>query len=326
MINFKLQLIDLDQVDFSDRLFQISTSVSDELEASIRLVGLTSLPILQQMSVRRFRIVSGFRRLVALRNIGHNDFQALIASQDLSPLKLFEIAIYDNMSVRPLNPIEISTILNKLEYRFNLTDNEIVERYLPKLGLGKNAKILALYIPLAILEQPIQEAVANDQIALQIASQLALASADERSLFLELVQQLHLGKNKQKDYWRLLRDLSMIEKCSITNILSRPQAQKIIKDQQLSPSQRGESLKHFLYQMRYPRYSRTEDKYHELIKEMRLPPDLSFKPTPFFEGDRFTVQFSFRTRSEYHQMVRRLQELGQNGYPEKLSQLAESAE
>lgn len=326
MVNFKLQTVALDQVDFSDRLFQISTSVADGLEASIRLVGLTSLPILQQMSIKRFRIVSGFRRLEALRNIGHNDFQALIASQDLLPLKLFEIAIYDNMSVRPLNPIEISTILNKLEYRFNLTDTEIVERYLPKLGLGQNAKSLALYVPLAILEQPLQEAVANDQLALQIASQLALASVDERSLFLELVQQLHLGKNKQKDFWRLLRDLSMIEKCSITDILSRPQAQKIIKDKQQTPAQRGENLKHYLYHLRYPRFSRTEDKYHELLKEMRLPPDLSFKPTPFFEGDRFTVQFSFSTRAEYFQMVRRLQELGQNGYPEKLSQLAENTE
>lgn len=326
MINFTLKTVAINEVDFSDRLFRISTTPSKELVDSVRKVGLTSPPILQQQASGRYRIVAGFRRLEALELIGLRDFQALIAGLELSPIKLFEIAIYDNMSIRQLNPIEISNILNKLEYKFNLPDNDIVDRFLPMLGLGKNARVLAIYIPLAILEKPLQNAVATNQLSLQIASQMALATPDERSHFFELVQKLHLGKNKQKEFWHLIHDICLIEKSSISQIVTKPQVQKLLIDSKKTPSQRADELKHFLYQFRYPRFTYTETRYQEIIGEMRLPPHIQFRPAPFFEGDRFTVQFSFKTNLEYHQIIDFLKELGQNGLPEKLVSLAGNEE
>jgi len=323
MVINKLENIPIQEIDDQDRTYAISTSPAavDTLVASIKRVGLINPIMVQKRKDGNYRIVIGFRRFEALKVLKQPQVPALIADENSRDLDLFEQAIYDRVSTRPLNPVELSTVIQKLEKEFGVAKSEIVQKYFPIMGYGRNPKVYDLYARLITLNPAWQKAVINEEVSIDIANIMIEISDSIRNEFLNLIKLLRLGKNQQRAFWALLSDVARIQEKTVSDLLASPNFKAVLSDEKLTPSQKAERFKHELYRLRYPRYSRTKEAFDALIKEARMPQGMILKAPPYFEGEDFFLGFNFRSEDDFEEKVSFLKSLQQKQVIRKIIDL-----
>jgi hypothetical protein len=105
-MEFEHRSVPVERILSEDTLFKISTGkTSEALVASIRLVGLLNPPILIACA-GGFRIVSGFKRIAAMRQLNSNDIPARLLNPGAAAEYCIRIAIIENSSQRSLNLVE----------------------------------------------------------------------------------------------------------------------------------------------------------------------------------------------------------------------------
>ena len=304
-----------------DITFQNSSLDCDHLIRSIRQVGLINPLILQAQPGGQFRIVSGFRRLSALKKLKIIEIHAFIIEESECVLTLFEFALHENLSLRQYNPIEVSRIINKLENSLNITKETIVKKYLPLLGHGRNPKVYNLYAPLIKLNQDWQQAIIDDRVSLEMASLMAFEPIPDSDNFLSIIATLRLGKNKQREFWQLLKDIARIKSLDIEQLINLKTVRDILDNEKITAAQKAERFKQILWEWRYPSYSNIQHHFETLLKEAKLPPDIHLRPTPYFEREDFHIAFSFKNDNEYSHNLKYLHSLLENGHINKMTKL-----
>lgn len=296
----------LNQIDFDDRsyIFTFESPIS-HLINSIKVIGVVHLPILEQKSKYSFRIVSGLKRLLALRHLKIDQLDALVyQSKDSQPaLSMFLFNLYENMGTRALNTIEKATVLHKLINLFQLPADEVMQEFFPLLDLGPTRLVLERYLKLARLENNIKIAVAENFIATEIATDLLERSPAERQSVFNLFQQLKLGKNRQKEFLRLLVEISAISNRSIDLVLQNNKIQDVLVNDKITSPRKTEHIKEILKKIRYPLFASTEEKFHKIKNDLKLPPNIILRPPAFFEGDSYSIEFSFKNQKEFKKLI-----------------------
>jgi ParB/RepB/Spo0J family partition protein len=295
----QLTEIPLETVDLRDRTLVITYAPDlQSLRESIARVGIQQPPILQEIPRSgRYRIVCGYKRLLVLEELGFEKVIAhLVSAED--ELKLFLRGLHENLGTRPLNVVEKSLALDKLAGQFRLSREEMLKDHLPALGLGSDPKTLDLYLSLARLEESIKQDLAAGKISIATAQQLLTLSPEDRLAFGELLTALVLGKNLQREFLALLRDLSLKRKTSISELLGDPQITSLVQDPQVQVPIRAKRVRELLIRRRYPRLSRAADEFEEIKKKLRLPAHLSLTASPFFEGQDYRLTITFRSREQ----------------------------
>ena len=275
--------------------------------------------IVQSKGTDRFRIVCGFKRMVALASLQQSTCQAFVIEDTRPRLDLLLMAIEENQSA-PLNPIELSIVLNKLHVEFKIDENDIIHNYLPLLGYGQNPRVLELYSGLYDLPPEWQDALMADQVPLDIA-QVILSQSDEgRAKIWALFHALRLGKNRQREFWGLLIDISRIHDMTIVQLIDSQPLQAILSEN-LTPSQKSERVKQWLWEKRYPRYSAVRASYEKILHDARLPQHVRIQAPPYFEDESYSVTFAFSGESNFAERIRVLQRLLSEGVVKKLKKL-----
>jgi hypothetical protein len=82
-----------------------------------------------------------------------------------------------------------------------------------------------------------------------------------------------------------------------------------MESEKLSPLQKADKIRLILRKKRYPALSSRRESFDSLLKKLRLPKTVAVKPSPFFEEDNFSVNFSFGNRKELINSLLKLQEL-----------------
>jgi hypothetical protein len=68
-----------------------------------------------------------------------------------------------------------------------------------------------------------------------------------------------------------------------------------------------------------------ETRFQQVVRELHLPPGIQLRPPQNFEGDKFRVEFAFRTPEEYSRIVDKLRAVAQSGNLDALKQVWEEA-
>ena len=117
------------------------------LADSIRRIGLVNLPILTRKGEggRRdaFGVVAGFRRIKALQSLHVEQFPCRILPDEVSPRECLLLNLYDNLTVRPFNPVETAMALARLVELF--PPEEVVKSFMPLFNLPSHAQTLRLF-------------------------------------------------------------------------------------------------------------------------------------------------------------------------------------
>lgn len=311
--------IELQEIGDDDLYRLPSFAPLQPLKDSIRLAGLLSPLILEPSPQGGLRIVCGFRRLQALRELEFHRAEARILTDPASSAERFRIALAENAAHRTFNAAEVSWAIKKLRL-MQVKDEEIWRSFFPLMRLGSNPNLLVLLAPIADLPPHWQQTAAEDRLSFEVIKDLADLTDVERDAIWRLFQTLRLGKNRQREFLLLLQDVARLSDSSLCALLESSAFREVI-DSPLTPSQKSERLKQILWQMRYPRYSEQEEAFSELIKRMRPPKGVSIHHAPYFQDEEMTVAFSFGSAREFRNRLDWLEEQYREGKIDELVQL-----
>lgn len=299
----RYKIVPLTDIDLFDDRYRITFQPQLEgLRTSIKEIGILHPPLLEQGI--RYRIISGYKRILVAEELGIREIKAHIYHQgEQQPHVLFLLNLYENLGTRPLNHVEKAIAIHKLTNLCQVATEEVLRNFLPLLGLGSNPKVLEMYLSLIKLEPQVQRLVADEVISVELAHRLAQLSPSERLRYCDLISQLRLGRNRQRQFLEWLDDLKRLQGKSIDSILRDPEIKEILDDEKTSPPEKTDRIQRVLRQRRYPRFTEVEERFLRLRKAMRLPPNVSFNPPPYFEGRRYRLEFTFEDGQEFSRTV-----------------------
>jgi ParB family chromosome partitioning protein len=301
-MNFKEDLVYLSSIDLEDHAFRITTNKSlKSLTLSIKNVGLLNPPILVKKN-SDFRVISGFRRIYASFDLGMTRIPARIVESHQNKHACVMIAIADNSLQRTLNLIEQSRALGMLKEFY--PDNKQLVKAASVLCLPDHPAMIDKVKNICHLEPDIQNGILSNRISLSMALELEKLKNDEGSLFAVLVEKLNLSLNKQREILNYIKEISMIENISITNLLTKGQLYEIIEDQELDKNKKTHLIRSLLKQRRFPQISRTQKKLTEKISKLKLETNLNLIPPKDFEKRIFSLNLQFENMEQLHKNKR----------------------
>jgi ParB family chromosome partitioning protein len=301
------QKVSRGEVDLSDETFRISYGFElQELVRSIGKVGLIQPPILQEISPRRYRVVCGFKRVLALGELGYQQFTAALLPEDVRERDAFLINLYENLSQRNLNQVETAITIDKLKKYFSLEETQ--GDFLPLLGLGKSLPLMRVYESILELGGEIKMGLAEGAITREIVPMLLTFSSHERLILFQFLKRLQLSRSKQVEVVENLYIIKERDAVAVDTILTHEEVEEILSDRKTGLVAQGDRIREYVRKLRYPQLSKAEEDFRKKKNRLELK-GIDLIPPPYFEGEEFRISFSFTTVREYKKKIELLRSI-----------------
>jgi hypothetical protein len=311
--------IELGNIDFSNEVFRITENLNSRpLLESLREIGLLNPVILTEG--RPNIVVCGFRRLHALKQLGHSRALARVVPGD-DNAKLFQLALWDNISHRQLDPLEKACALFKLKNEFRISEDVLISLHLPLLGLSAHENVLRSYIRLNGIHPGLRKCLLEGRLTLSSLETIAQMPNQVQAGISALMDRIRLSASLQKKFLGILGDLAAISGSQPGPDMENPEVRCIIDDARLSPFQKGEKLYEFFYRIRNPRLSMAEEQFHHKKKLLSLPGAIKVAADPFFENPGIHVEFEAPSARHFREFVAALQKAAQMEVIEELFEI-----
>jgi ParB family chromosome partitioning protein len=305
-----IQKIPISHIDLTDETFSVNFMPDlRRLRSSIEEIGLIQ-PVLLRKKQDGYQIVSGFRRIFVIEEIGGSDILSMVLDEgEKDDLQLFFMSLHENLTTRGFNTVEKAVALDKLVYQFHVETVVVIKKYLPLFDLEADEKILNTYLSLIPMEEEIKRYVLKEEVSRSNIRRISSFSSKDRMAFLSLISPLKLGENRLREILTFLEEITKRDRLAIREIVKRPEIQAILSHQELTPSQKADRMKRALLGLRYPRMHNMETKFEKKRKELNLPANVSLLHQPFFEGKGLKMEFQFETVEGYRSIVSSLSKL-----------------
>jgi hypothetical protein len=123
---------------------------------------------------------------------------------------------------------------------------------------------------------------------------------------LALFTGLKVGSNRARELATYIDDICQRDTTTPAAVLQALGVPALLAEAQLAGPHKLDSVRRVLRQARYPQLSTYEQRFQEAARQLRLPPQISLRPPPYFEGQQYQVTLSFRERQELQQYAQRL--------------------
>ncbi len=311
----------LNMIDAGDKTYQIWPVFSPQsLLESVRRMGIRTPIWVQKRSSRSHRVICGFRRLAAAQALSLDSIPCMIRSDSES--ELFYLSVSDQMADDGLDALRLSYAIQYAHQKLGLNREEIVQSLFPALGLGRNPRLYRLYEPLVRHDEDWQDALRKGILSEELAAMVVDESEHLRQTWLHWIRECGLNRNRQREFWSLLRDVAARERRSIEKVMSDRDVVDTIQQTRLTAAQKADRLKAILKRRRYPRLQDCEDAFTKVLKDAKLPTGVSLKHSPFFEGEHYTLSVNFKGEKDFDQLLHHLQWLKTSGVIKRLESLA----
>ncbi len=305
----RLEKIPLSRIDVADMSFLITFLPDLEpLMASIQLVGLLEPLILREKAGGKYQIVCGFKRVEVLRLLALNEAAAFVYHPgELDDFQALLLTIGHNLT-RTLNLVEKAQALKKL-LAFGVPEREVIDRYLPLFALQPNVRILRQTTALLSLETKVLEYLVKEDLSLSAAVCFLDLDQEGQKAILPLLLALRPGENRVKEIISFLREISLRDGKPISSLLTRDDIVELLADEQIPRPQRMEQLRRVIRQMRFPLLTAMEQRFVAYRQSLALPPQISFHPPAFFEGEEFRMELRFKDFRSFRELVASLRRI-----------------
>jgi ParB family chromosome partitioning protein len=176
----------------------------DELSRSIKRNGLLHPLVLLQKIDGRYKILCGFRRYQAIKQLNWQWVEAKVYSEeDFTTEDFFNISLAENTKRRNLNPIEIGNFLESASQNMGLNNARLADQFGETLGIGNPGKKVSQstihkYRKLNQIRERKESPemisdVINDKLPFTIAAEILAPiknASDRDSLYLEIIKPL----------------------------------------------------------------------------------------------------------------------------------------
>jgi ParB family chromosome partitioning protein len=303
-MEFEQSSVPVEQILIEDIRFKISTgAVSGALVASIRLVGLLNPPILISSS-GGVRIISGFKRIAALRQLGITSIPARLLDPATPDESCIRIAIIENSSQRSMNLVEQANAVGLLATFCN-NSRQLADAAC-SVGLSVNPSMAEKLKKLAAMEDTLKTGVLEGTIALPVAIQLhdMENSADAQAL-VPLLMDLGLSLNRQREMLEWIASISRRDDISVSQLLAAEEIVNCLRDPNLDRRRKGRMIRKYLKTSRYPTIQSYEKRFDDIVKKLALAKGTILTAPPHFESPSYGLHFEF---SSHNELLRKLEE------------------
>jgi hypothetical protein len=298
-----LKDIELRRINFADDRFRISYFADlEKLKQSIANSGLLS-PIILSPRGRDLVIAAGWRRALACRDLSLSPIPCFIC-EETEDLKVFLLAVLENLAARDFHILEKAVILQKLK-SFGLSEMILLDTYCPLFGIPQTLSHLDAYLVMAEFDSETKDFIHTKNVSYPVIPLLMELNNEERSALLPHLK--HLGQNKQKEFLEFLLETSKRDNISVLEILASGALANAINSTSLSPFQKADKIRLLLKKRRYPSLSAQKDAFESSLKKIDWPRDIAIDHSPFFEGEDISIRFTFTNSIEFKEKVQRLQ-------------------
>ncbi len=288
-----LYSVKLSDIDDQDETFRISSDQDISLLArSIDEIGLLNPPLLKEMD-KGFIVVSGFRRIKALRLLKILETPGTLISPDRH---CSITAIAANAFQRTLTLVEqVRGIRNLKKYM----DIGAISEHSPGIfNCRMNTGLVQKLSDIDDMGDQVLELMASDRLAMPPALKLKQYDEITREEILSLFRRIRTSLSIQKEIITNLYEISMREDITPDGILESPEIKKILDDEEADDKKKGNLVRALLKKRRFPEISRAENEFRENMKRLRLGPGLKLEPPIHFEAKDYTFSFKFKNHDE----------------------------
>jgi ParB family chromosome partitioning protein len=304
-LNYRTVL--LADVISEDCAFRITTRTGiEDLVGSIDKLGLLHPPVLIG-NCSGYRIVCGFRRIAAFRNLGRSRITAGISNKNTDRCHMAQLAIADNALQRSLNPVETSRALNLLADV--CADQSRFREAASTLGLPVNPAAVAKIKKICRLHPGIQEGIVAETIGLSMALELGELDPTAGEALLGLFGQLKAGLNRQRELLLLVKEIARREDRSVCELIAEKPLQEILINAQLDRAVKRQKIRFYLQQRRYPSISKAAAHYQKRVKQLKLGNNIHLIPPKNFEDTAFTITLRFHNREDLSNLKKKIEEI-----------------
>lgn len=275
---------------------------------SIKTIGLVNPPCIGMDEKGRIEVITGYRRILALKQLGWFE----IACEDLSatlpsPRERFVFAFHENLASRVFNPVEKAMVLGRLA---TLHGKETVLRdYMPLLSLPSHHETLLFYLSLAETGPEFLEAVAGGRLSLKAAGALMRMESRSGDEVLHWISKLALNLNQQIQFIDILIDIGQIERRGIAHILSDEVLRGTSLNHRLNNPQKARKILDELRRRRNPRQKTAESRFQQAVDRLSLPEGARIDHPLYFEAPGYRLEVQFQNGPDLMQKLRRIHDL-----------------
>jgi ParB/RepB/Spo0J family partition protein len=304
------QYISIDNINVADDSFRMTFLPDLEaLKVSIRSIGVVSPIHLRHTADGRYQIISGYKRVLASKELGKQTVPALIYEHvDISPIHSFLHNLHDNVFSRKLNLIEKAIVVSKLSRIYGVPEEELVERYLPLMGEGKSYKILHQLTSLVEVIEPVKIYIVRSELPLSSAARIAEFSPSAQNALLTILESVKPSAGKLNELLDLIREISARDGISVEDVLVRYELIAIVANPLTAPQDKIRALRQTLKGIRLPRLMEKQTEFLKLIQELELPEGADLKVDPYFEDPSMKLEYKFDAPEELELLVAHLGE------------------
>ena len=309
----KTQSVPLTLIDCKDETFRMSFCPDlGALKTSMGKLGLIN-PILLRGSLKCFQIVSGYRRVLAAQSLEWKEIRAtLYASDELSHNDGFRLNFYENLGSRRFNLIEASLVVAGFFEHCEKDEKQVREEVLPLLSFHSGKKIFRALQSLRHLSYAWKELVIKNDISLLNAAKISSFSPSDQSAFYAALSGLKLGENKLRESLEMAEEVCKRDDISLSELFSSDHFKFLGQQEDLNLTERTEQFRKTLKDIRYPEFTRLQEKFYEHKKKLSLPPQINLVPPDSFEGNTLKVMFEFHSPEELRALVEKLDKTIEN--------------
>ncbi|RJR41406.1 MAG: hypothetical protein C4576_17905 [Desulfobacteraceae bacterium] len=286
-------LISVDELDSEPGPYTMSFGFDlNPMTESIGRVGVLNPPFIAREN-GKVRIVAGYRRIAALKALGVKETECLdLSGSGLSASDRLLLNLFDNLSTRVLNGVEKGMALERLSDHF--AEQDVLEHYMPLLGLPAHAPVLATYLRIGELDARMRASFAAGNLSMQSVRSLAEMDSEARDAFSWWFDKLQFNFNQQIQFIDLVNDIASISGESPDCVLSSPGLRAILEDRAANGPQKVKSVIDALRAMRLPRVAEAEKSFRRRVRDLRLPKGTTIHHSPFFESPEYRLEIRFR--------------------------------
>jgi ParB-like chromosome segregation protein Spo0J len=276
---------------------------TEAMASSIRAVGLINAPLVTQEPAGGWVIVSGYRRICAVRRLGWKEIPCRdISDQRLSPLERLQVNLYENLGTRPFNDVEKGMALARLAEHVSPAD--LLHQYMPLLGLPSHRPLLETLIRVTLEFPPeMLEALAQGSLSTASCRLMLDMSTKDRLAVFQVLGSMRFNRNQKQQFIELLSDICGCSEGSISGLLGEEAVRSIREDHRRNGPQKASALIRLLREKKFPLLTRAQQRFDRRVSALQLPKGTVIRHDRGFESPAYVLEVPFTNGEGLRRML-----------------------
>jgi ParB family chromosome partitioning protein len=298
----------LSEIDLEPGPFCMSFNFSlEQLKNSIERFGVLNAPYVIKASDSRYTVVTGYRRLLAVRELGWAEVLCHVLPANFPPLEALLLNLHDTIVHRKMNEIEKAMVLERLN-RY-VKQEALMKEFMPMLSIPANRQNLDIFLQVPKLEEQVRMSIATQRISLRVAGLMMTLDSDDRLKVNELFTALKLSFNQQWEVIQWIVEIASREGRPPKEVLEDDAVTEIVNNSEMSNPIKSKTIVKILRKRRFPSLVKAEKAFKKGVSKLSLPQGVKIIPPPFFEHRNYRLEIGFSQGKDLKEKAERLSRL-----------------